>query len=171
MQSAPPANTDLSILFDICKLLATALLSALLSGFWLRHWQYREDFIESRLSDLVREVDNAADLGSSYWAKDRAEMESEESVRAAELMAIPLRLGALRSVVGDFFDPATCIELLTREGRFIRALTGGEFGATDRQKSPDRLRDIRTEAAHYINGLRSARRGRLDQSLFARLRH
>jgi hypothetical protein len=172
MPSSPPTPSgDWQPLFELARLLVTTILSALLSGFFVRHWQYREDFVENRLSDLMKEVDQAADLASSYWSRDRVEIEPNGEICEAELMAVPLRLAQLRSLVGDFFAAETNRALLEREGGFIRTLTGGDFAAKDRVKNPQTLRDIRFEAASYVNEIRNARRNRLDQSWLSRLLH
>lgn len=168
----PPDPQAATILIEVIRLGLTAILSALLSGLWIRHWQYREDFIEKRLDDLIREVDGAADLACAYWMRDAdAAKEPRDDAIEADLIARQTRIGSLRSLVSDFFDSHSGMNLQLSEANFIRALTGGDFGSSSRKYEAMRLRDIRAQAANYIGELRRARRSRLDASWWTRIRH
>jgi hypothetical protein len=70
-------------------------------------------------------------------------------------MARQLRLGALRSLVTDFFAVDASRELLIRETEFIRALTGGVFGSRSRICDPTRSREVHLSAANYLTELPS----------------
>lgn len=162
--------------FEIIRLLAASLVGVVLSGMLLQRWQLREKYIEERIAELVKEVDAAADLASSYWERSPTLETKTHDIRRdraqeAELKARQIRIARIRASVADYLDTKKMRDLFASEGELFRAFTGEDFGSPSRQCADNAFALIRGKSAEYLNLVRQARRARIEQSFFSSIRH
>ena len=173
-------GSEINWLFETSKILLTAGLTILGTGIFVNLWQLREKYIEERISELIKQVDAAANLATEYWllskkARGRKfrEIVLHDSVKdaalEAELVAHVHRIGRMRASVGEFLNNKDMQDLLIEEGELNAAFTGGDFRSPNRICEPDRFILIRTHAASYIACLLKARRARQSQPWYKRV--
>jgi hypothetical protein len=158
---------------EFLRLLVAAILSAWLSGFLVRRWQYREDHVYKRSDDLIDEIATLRDSCIDYWLfdnpcdvtdKDQARILQGSIIKnEAKIIALQHQIAALRSsLVEDFgSDAMTALELA--EASLFDAATGGEFGVSSRPADYGRARSVASAASSYINSVRSARNAHLNR--------
>jgi hypothetical protein len=158
---------------EFFRLLIAAILSAWLSGYLVRRWQYREDHVNRRADDLINEIGTLRDLCIDYWLIDspseQADMNRgrvlQEALEknGAKIIALQHQIAALRSSLVSDFSSDYMSTLDQAEASLFDATTGGEFGVSSRNAEPARVRIIAGAAAAYINSVRSARNRHLSR--------
>lgn len=160
---------------EAVKILASSAISIIFTGIYLQRWQFREAFIDARISDLLTEVDATAELAVQYWIDSSQPASARQTLvdadNAANLISRQIRIATIRSTVADFLDQNSIAELFRHEGSLFRAFTGGDFRSSTRLCDPDRLDRIRAAAAQYIGLVRNARRRRIEEHWLKNLRH
>jgi hypothetical protein len=151
---------------EFFRLLIAAVLSAFLSGYLIRRWQYREDHIARRVDNLVEEIEAAAHVGIDYWLldptdgelskKERRAIEADVARNGARILALQHQIAALRSSLQADIYPDDNNVLIQCEAAFFDAATSGDFGVASRAPDLVRVRVISGAAAKYVNQIRSA---------------
>jgi hypothetical protein len=178
--AAAPLVPAINWWFEGLKILVTAGLSIAGTGIFIGLWQLRERYIEERISELIDEVDAAADLATEYWSSSRpargrkfretvAVDVLKDRAMEADLVARVGRIGRMRATVGEYLDRKKMQALFEDEGELNSAFTGGDFRSPGRICEPERFDMIREHAALYIGLIREARHARLAMPWYKRL--
>lgn len=166
--SAPAPDADsissAQVLFEIIKIILTAILSIVVTGLLLQRWQYKEEFIEGRIVELIGDVDAAADKAIEYWKSNQATPPSVDNrALEADIFARQMRIARTRASLGGCLDQNSMKDLFTQEGKLFSACSGGAFGNSDRLAEPARFMEIRGQAGNYINRVRDGRAKRMNR--------
>lgn len=122
------------MVFDILKIIGTALLSAMLGGVWVSRWKAGLDHAEKRIDDLCSEITKLADLASEYWTTPQSD--PKIPVLQARITSGLIRIATIRVTLGEFVSGLNESRLVTLEQNFARKATGGDFGVHNREVSP-----------------------------------
>src|SRR5665213_3743704 len=99
----------MALLIELGKILLSSAISVVVMGIWLQRWQNREQYVETRLSELLAEVDYSADLAAKYWRSSTTNPSTEQKIAdsdmEAELIARQMRIATMRGNIADLLAP------------------------------------------------------------------
>ncbi len=117
-------------------------------------------FATIRVQDFVRRVDelcdnirDAAELGVDYWLSNSVKPEETVAMEARIVGRQQFVVHALDSL-GSHFRETRRSEWNDSLAPFVDALTGGEFGESDREWRPERAKLVQAEMAQVIATIR-----------------
>lgn len=145
------------------KILGSAVVGAMLSGYLVARWKYREDSIDKRFDDLWKEIAETAELAADYWKTKPSDPELK--MKAARVMAGIARINGLISSLAEFVSKTASKEITLESSRFLRVATGGSFGVHNRDEDASRATDVLPSAALFAVECRRARLRDLKGSL------
>lgn len=140
---------------------AASILGATLvaiGNYAVQRWRYRFDRLGAAIDQLASEVNDAAQLGTTYWILDLTKPGHQEEGHKLEpvLIGRQLRLQQLLLALGvqDRRFDRSVIRVALRD--FYEVLTGGQFQVKGRAPDPGRAQEIQALAARLNGELRSA---------------
>src|SRR4051812_19252897 len=107
--------------WEVLKVIVPAILSALLSGYWVSRWKARMDYGEKRLDELYDDVQGVADFASEYW--ECAQSDPKARVLEARVQSGIMRIARTRVLIGSFLKGMDDHRLIEAEAAFIRETT------------------------------------------------
>jgi hypothetical protein len=137
--------------------LAGAMLVAL-ANYAIQRWRYRLDRTAASVDHLCEELNDIADLGTTYWLIDASEPNAQFNAWTIEpqLVGRQMRLQSLILALEDLDKKL----VLTRTNmlllEFYEALTGGDFKVNGRAPSRDQAQRAQAVAARINGELRHA---------------
>ena len=135
-----------------------AMMGALVGGFislLVQRWRYSVDQWSSRTTEFCADIVKLADAASEFWLKDRKKDEL-----AAELIRVRggiARLEALQVPFQRWCTRDDAITLEKRVGKFVSAISGGDFMKPIRKADLDRAMEVQATAADMISHLHECR--------------
>lgn len=137
------------------KILGSATVGAVLSGYLIARWKYREDSVDKRFDDLWAEISITAIAATDYWATKPEDPDLK--IKAAKVMAGIARINGLTSTLAEFISGPASKEIALESSRFLRTATGGNFGVHNRDDDISRAADVLPAAALFAIECRRAR--------------
>jgi hypothetical protein len=123
------------------------------ANYLVQRWRYRLDRISNSVDHFCEEINETADLSTSYWLLDASQKDQQDNAHTIEpqLVGRQMRLQSLilALAVLDRKLVLTRTEMLLID--FYEALTGGDFKVSQRPPSADRAQNVQSVAAQ-ING-------------------
>lgn len=141
--------------FEGAKILGSAVAGAMLSGYWIARWKYREDSIDKRFDDLWKEIGETANVAADYWTTKPSNQEL--NMKAARVMAGITKINGIISSLAEFISKPAAEEITLESSRFLRVATGGNFGVHNRDEDVTRATDVLPSAALFAVKCRRAR--------------
>jgi hypothetical protein len=135
-----------------------AIVGALVGGaisLGVQRWRYSVDQWSSRTTEFCADIVKLADVASEFWLKERKKDEL-----AAELIRVRggiARLEALQVPFQYWCNRDHAITLEKRVGRFVSAISGGDFMKPVRKADLDRAMEVQATAAALISHLHDCR--------------
>jgi hypothetical protein len=145
---------------DLVIMLVGAITTAYITVRFVNHKQFKGEHLDKRVDDLCEEIRQTAELGSEYW------LVSEDAARPIAATRIQTRvtlLEGLRHLAGRDAPELLDTEVSVQAGRYLRTLTGGDFGVHNRVPDIERAREIQRAASAYIREVRRARLGAINE--------
>jgi hypothetical protein len=145
------------VIFEVLKIIGTAILSAALSGIWVSRWKASLDHAEKRIDDLCSEIAELSDLGSEYWIT--AQTDPKIPVLQARISSGLVRIATIRVTLSEFVSGLSDDRLIELERNFIRQTTGGDFGVHNREISQATAAATQHAGSALIVEIRKSRLG------------
>jgi hypothetical protein len=149
------ANELVEFFQETTKILGSATVGAIFSGYLVARWKYREDSVEKRFDDLWVEISSTAISATDYWAAKATDPDLK--IKAAKVMAGIARINGLTSTLAEFISGPASKEIALESSRFLRTATGGNFGVHNRDDDINRAAEILSAAALFAIECRRAR--------------
>ncbi|WP_026381585.1 hypothetical protein [Afifella pfennigii] len=135
--------------------LVGALIVAV-ANYLVQRWRYRIDRLSAAIDHLCGEINEVADLATSYWLLDAGQNDQRAQARAIEprLIGKQMRLDQLfnaLTVVDPKFSASAAEELLPE---FYDKISGGEFLGSHRAPGLTRAKEVQHIAAELNGALR-----------------
>lgn len=130
---------------------ATAFLAATLTlcVTWLKA---HRDEIRAQCDDLIKTINEAADLASAYWLTGPAS--TELALMEARLVGFQIKIGLLEGLACGRFKRFHHQLLKDELLNFYDACTGGQFNVLGRSIDSGRAREAQAVAAHLTVRIR-----------------
>jgi hypothetical protein len=149
------AQQSVSLWWEPLKIVGTAAMSAIASGYLVSRWKSREDAIEKRLDELWSEIKAAGEQASEYWRMPQ--ISPDLNIRATAIQSTIARIDGTRSTLAEFMSPRANEEIAAHAATFLRQATGGNFGVHNREAEESRAAAAQLAAANYAVWSRRAR--------------
>lgn len=153
----PSANNYLhDWLVPTASILGATLVA--IGNYAVQRWRYWSDRLGVAVDQFATEINNAADLGTTYWLLDLSNPADQQQGHKLEpiLIGRQNRLQQLYLALGvqDRHFDRTAIRVSLVD--FYETLTGGNFQVAGRHPDPPRAREIQAIAARLNGELRGA---------------
>lgn len=137
--------------------LAGAMLVAL-ANYAIQRWRYRLDRTAASVDHLCEELNDTADLSTTYWLLDASQRDAQLNAWTIEpqLVGRQMRLQSLVLALGDLDKKVVLTRTNILMLEFYEALTGGDFKVAGRPTSRDQAQRAQAVAAQINGELRHA---------------
>lgn len=137
--------------------LAGAVLVAL-ANYAIQRWRYRLDRTAASVDHLCEELNDVADLSTTYWLLDASQHDSQLNAWTIEpqLLGRQMRLQSLVLALGDLDKKLVLTKTNMLLLEFYEALTGGDFKVAGRPASKEQAQRAQAVAAQLNGELRHA---------------
>jgi hypothetical protein len=141
---------------SIIAAMAGALLANVLA-LLVQRWRYSVDQWSARTTEFCDDIVALADLASGFWGTDRRKDDGEGTRELIRVRGGILRVEALHVALRDRCSKANALELQSRVGKLVNAITAGDFMKVPRKADSDRAMEVQAAAADLIAHLHDCR--------------